>query len=186
MRGRLPGSGVLPHLSGLGVDAHSPEHRPARTLFSSHPVISPPPARPYAPLPFSPFLDARLPGRPPPAGRAIRLPPGPLRPLPRAGSPGAPHPHRRSRSSSPPWRGRLPSSRRCRRARTARPRRTTRTLMGTEWPPTAPPWLRERGQERGKERCGAGEREGKANNPAAASPKPLRSSCSADRLRQTD
>lgn len=153
---------------------------PHTPLFP-HRLQDPSPPSPLAHFPDAPsrgwsLQDARMMCRPWP----------PRVPLPRSGSPGAPHPHRRSCSSSSPGRGRLPGSRCHRRAQRTRPRRTTRRRTGTEWLPTAPPWLREQRRERGEERCGTGDREGRENNPAAVSPKSPRLSYSEDRLRRTD
>jgi hypothetical protein len=176
---RPPSSGCFSPPAGLGVNTHSrlpPRPQPvwltpryfltARTTFRF-------------PSPFAHFPNVRPRGLKPPArSRVIRSPQSLPRPwprsfsLPRSWAPRAPHPHRRSHSSSLPGRGRLPGSRR-RRVRTARLPRTTRRLTGTEWPPTTPPWLRKQGRERAEERCGAGEREGKQNNRAAGFPKCL-------------
>lgn len=169
--GPLSRTAALPHPPALYSASPPP------TCFPRAPLFPPRRHDPTLPSPLAHFhFPAAAPGGclPPSAS-----PP----PRPRTGSPGAPHQRRRSRSFSPPGRSRLPGSRR--RERRARPRRTTRRRTEIEWPPTAP-WQREQGRERGDERCGAGEREGREDNPAAGSTKPLPSSCSEDRLGQTD
>lgn len=57
-----PRTRVFSHLPSLGVNAHSPEYLPSPNLFSSHPVIPSPPARPDAPLPLTPFSRRSFPG----------------------------------------------------------------------------------------------------------------------------